>query len=136
MAPLKWKSVLPSEADIARLLPHVRFVPEADLAAHLAFVGKAQRGPFVPAALKLAIDPFAKLVKKVPSRSLFPSPTKGEGRWRHPNCATTADHRRQISGDFSSTAVCTMTSFEGGSTRMRCPRYPKSANCRLLPGNR
>lgn len=59
-----------------------------------------------------------------------------EKRWRHPNCATTADHRRQISGDFSSTAVCTMTSFEGGSTRIRCPRCPKSANCRLLPGNR
>jgi hypothetical protein len=46
-----------------------------------------------------------------------------------PNCSTSADHSRQTSSTLS-TAVCTRISFEVGSTQMRWPLAPTSANCR------
>src|ERR1700736_5987784 len=72
-------------------------------------------------------------------RSARPHQTQSAvaGRTEHypwPNCSTSADQRRQTSS-VPSTAVCTMISFEAGSTQIRWPLAPRSANWRRDPGS-
>jgi hypothetical protein len=58
-----------------------------------------------------------------------------------PSWSTTASHNAMVSAllarsdGFWRTAVCTITSFEAGSTRIICPRTPSRANFRCSPGN-
>ena len=57
-----------------------------------------------------------------------------------PSCSSTLNHsasgsaKEAGSAGFGRTAVCTMTSFEAGSTRIIWPRIPSRANLRGAPG--